>query len=107
VAACLAACMVTLGVVVGSSAAATAPSFTFDCAGDVNMAACERLTYIAGADANIAEATSAQAAALADSSHRSDLLWQGIWAVVGLLLVVLLAPFWRSAWGLEGKLGRG
>ncbi|HEY8723502.1 MAG TPA: hypothetical protein VIL92_06535 [Gaiellaceae bacterium] len=42
-----------------------------------------------------------------DDSHRLDLMWWGVWGVVGLLLVLVLAPFWRSAWGLEGKLGRG
>lgn len=43
----------------------------------------------------------------ADDAHRLDLLWWGIWGLIGLQLVALVVPFWRSAWGLEGKLGRG
>lgn len=41
----------------------------------------------------------------ADDSNRLDLVWIGVWALVGLLLVGLVAQRFFSAFGLRGKLG--
>jgi len=76
-----------------ATAGAAVPSWTYPCASDPNPGACERLTFLAEtADAD---------------SDRLDLAWWGTWALVGLVLVLLFAPSWFRAWGLEGKLGRG
>jgi len=36
-----------------------------------------------------------------------NLVWYGVWALVGLMFILILAPVWFRAWGIEGKLGRG
>jgi hypothetical protein len=41
----------------------------------------------------------------ADDQHRLDLAWWGVWALVGLGLVALIAPLWYRAWRHEGALG--
>lgn len=40
-------------------------------------------------------------------AQRLDLTWWGIWALVGFCFVAVAAYWWRGAWGLEGKWGRG
>jgi hypothetical protein len=53
-------------------------------------------------------ASSATTATLSDDDHhRLDLMWWGVWALVGLALVSLIAAPWYRAWNYEGKLGRG
>jgi len=50
---------------------------------------------------------SAVEATLSDEDHhRLDLMWWGVWAIVGLTLVLLIATPWYRAWNIEGKLGR-
>lgn len=34
-----------------------------------------------------------------DVLDRLDLMWWGVWAVAGLLLVLVIAPLWSRAWG--------
>jgi len=72
---------------------ASVPTWTYPCAAEPNPGACERLTYLA-------EQTD-------ENRHRLDLAWWGTWALVGLLLILIIAPGWFRAWGFEGKLGRG
>jgi hypothetical protein len=56
-----------------------------DClAGDVNYNLCVVLTE-----------------RVAEQQQRLDLLWWGVWALVGLTLVLLIVPFWRAAFGHE------
>jgi hypothetical protein len=53
-------------------------------------------------------ASSATTATLSDEDHhRLDLAWWGVWALVGLAFVGLIAAPWYRAWNIEGKLGRG
>jgi len=53
-------------------------------------------------------ASSAVTATLGDEDHhRLDLTWWGVWALVGLAFVSLLATTWYRAWNIEGKLGNG
>jgi hypothetical protein len=33
-----------------------------------------------------------------DDRSRSDLSWQGTWAIAGLMLVLIMTPAWNSAW---------
>jgi hypothetical protein len=63
--------------------------------------------YTAEAAVVAAQSCAVQAERLEAIYDAANLAWWGAWALVGLLLVVLLAPFWRAAWGFEGKLGRG
>lgn len=44
---------------------------------------------------------------LADEQQRLDLVWWAAWALVGFCFVAIAAYWWRGAWGLEGKTGRG
>jgi hypothetical protein len=39
-----------------------------------------------------------------DATQRLDLLWWGVWGLVGLTLVLIFAPAWRRAfqWGTSG-----
>jgi hypothetical protein len=109
-----------------ATAGATVPTWTNSCSGDIDVAACERLTFLAETeDANSAKldalltgplsitcdstcATSAVTANLSDDDHhRLDLMWWGVWALVGLAFVSIIAGPWFRAWGIEGKLGRG
>jgi hypothetical protein len=129
------AALVVLGVVVASvalypsTAGATVPSWTNPCSGDLDVAACERLTFIAETeDANAGKldaitaalaapvsvtcdatcASSATTATLSDDDHhRLDLMWWGVWALVGLAFVSIIAAPWYRAWGIEGKMGPG
>jgi hypothetical protein len=39
----------------------------------------------------------------ADDEHRLDLTWWGVWALVGVALVALVAPRFMAAWGWETK----
>lgn len=41
----------------------------------------------------------------ADDAHRLDLAWWGMWALVGLVLVLLIAPRWFRAFSLEDGKG--
>jgi hypothetical protein len=53
-------------------------------------------------------ASSATTATLSDEDHhRLDLTWWGVWALVGLGFVSLIAAAWFRAWNIEGKLGHG
>jgi hypothetical protein len=53
-------------------------------------------------------ASSATTATLSDEDHhRLDLMWWGVWALVGLAFVSIIAAPWWRAWNFEGKLGRG
>jgi hypothetical protein len=92
--------------------AAPVPTFTTSCvAADVNYQLCqvviERDAYMASELSAIDAAMSAQADALPDNAHRSDLAWWGVWALVGLAFVSLIAAPWWRAFNYEGKFGRG
>jgi hypothetical protein len=118
-----------VGVLLPATAAATVPTWTNPCSGDIDVAACERLTFLAEtADAQLTAtaeidakldgplsvtcdatcASSATTATLSTSDHDAlNLTWWGIWALVGLMLVLLIADRWFKAWSYEGKLGNG
>lgn len=40
----------------------------------------------------------------ADDAHRLDLVWWGVWGMLGLQLILIVAPRWYQAWAFEGKL---
>jgi hypothetical protein len=125
----LVAVALVLFAIVTSSAGATVPTWTNPCSGDIDVAACERLTFLAETeDANSAKldaitaalaapvsvtcdatcASSATTATLSDEDHhRLDLMWWGVWALVGLAFISIIAVPWYRAWGIEGKLGPG
>jgi hypothetical protein len=107
-------------------AGAAVPTWTNPCSGDIDVAACERLTFLAETeDANSAKldallagplsitcddtcATSTTEASLSDEDrHSFNLIWWGVWALVGLAFVSIIAAPWYRAWNIEGKLGRG
>lgn len=92
--------------------AAPVPTFSTSCeVSDVNYELCnvviERDAYIASELSTIDAQLAAQNAGAADSAHRSDLAWWGVWALVGLAFVGLIAGPWWRAFNYEGKLGRG
>lgn len=35
---------------------------------------------------------------IADQQERLDLLWWGVWAIVGLLFVLIIAEAWFRSW---------
>lgn len=41
---------------------------------------------------------------MAEDSQRLQLLWWGVWALVGLTLVLLIAPLFFRAWSFEAKI---
>ncbi|HWT45608.1 MAG TPA: hypothetical protein VN085_06565 [Vicinamibacterales bacterium] len=84
----LVACSLVTGAYAPDAARADV-NWTNACSGDPNPATCERLTYIADDQA--------------DRDHRDDLMWQGVWALVGLTFVVSIAPRWFAAWSWESK----
>ena len=111
-----------------ATAPAAVPTWTNPCSGDVDVAACERLTFLAetedangakldaivtalGGDLSVTCSTcssSSTTATLSPSDHDAlNLTWWGIWALVGLVLVLLIADRWFKAWSYEGKLGNG
>lgn len=68
----------------GVAAAGTPGAWVNDCSMDLDPGVCERVTYIAEQQP--------------DMAHRLDLIWWGIWGLVGLTLVLLIAPRWQRAW---------
>ena len=58
-------------------------AWTNPCSGDIDMASCERLTYIS--------------AQLTDVQQKSDLAWQGVWICAGFILVLMIAPIFIQA----------
>src|SRR4051794_41139449 len=95
--------------VAGASGASTGVPLTWAtaCADALAVANCQRLTWIANRldePAAAAEPVSGTVALDADASSRLDLVWWGSWALVGLGLVAVIAPAWRSAfpWGSSG-----
>jgi hypothetical protein len=127
--AALAFALVGAAGIAAAPAGATVPTWSNPCSGDIDVAACERLTFIAETlDAHTATlgsidgkldgplsvtcdetcASSATTATLSDEDHhRLDLTWWGVWALVGLGFVSLIAAAWFRAWNIEGKLGHG
>ncbi len=103
-----------LGVVAGvlspsPAAASTTSPLTWGtaCASDLDVAACERLTWIANKlddPAPAAEPVSGTIALDGDASDRLDLVWWGEWFACGLLLVLLIASSWRRLfnWAASG-----
>jgi hypothetical protein len=83
---------------VSTSQAATVPTWTNPCAGDINPAACERLTYIAEEASAIDANTTAPGTSSTSDSDTSTLTAWGIWFVGGILLVLLFAGKWDRVW---------
>jgi len=76
--------------------AAPVPTWTTSCtSGDVNYNLClnsnERLEYIASELSIIDDNT-------VDQSSQSKAQWEGSWAAVGLLLVLIISTQWQRAW---------
>jgi hypothetical protein len=103
----LVAAFFMLGQAAGASAASV-PSWGTPCSADIDVAACERLTYIASEISTIDDSTAATAgnsgapvsgtvALDANASDRLDLAWWGVWAVAGLLLALIVAPMFTSS----------
>jgi hypothetical protein len=90
------------GRVAGASAAPV-PTWTNACSADLDIGSCERLTYIAEElstidDNTAAVAPSTETVALdSDSLERLDLTWWGIWAVGGLVMTLIVAPYFNKA----------
>lgn len=80
-----------------SASPSTPLTWATPCSADLDVATCERLTWIANAlDESSTGLASVNTAS--DSTSRLDLIWEGIWAVAGLQLVIILAPSWHAAW---------
>lgn len=62
--------------------------------------------YLSTISAGSGSATVSGTVALApDDAHRLDLAWWGMWALVGLVLVLIVAPRWYAAFNLESGKG--
>jgi hypothetical protein len=100
------ALVVVVAALVGSGVASAAPvpTFTTACTDPavVEPDLCERLDYIASElsaiDDNTASGGTSSVALSPDDQTRMDLTWWGVWAVAGLVLVLLIAPDFRSSW---------
>jgi hypothetical protein len=87
------------------ASAAPVPTWTNACATDVDVAACERLNYVAAElsaiDANTTSSGSPTVAGTValdgDTTARLNLIWWGEWAAVGTLLALIVAPMFTSA----------
>jgi hypothetical protein len=82
--------VVAMGLTPSMATAATPTYTTGDCSVAFDPQTCERTQYLSDRIDN--------------QSDQLDLAWQGIWALVGLTFVLLLAPVWNKAWGMAGKL---
>jgi hypothetical protein len=101
--------LVTLAVallVTGAASASTVAPLTWAtaCASDLDVAGCERTTWIANKLDDPAPVASSTVSLDDSASNRLDLAWWGEWAVVGVLLAMLVAPAWRAVfpWGKSG-----
>lgn len=83
--------MAALAVASPTPASAATPTYTTgDCSVAFDPQTCERTQYLSDRIDN--------------QSDQLDLVWGGIWALVGLSLVGMLAPVWWKAWGMDKKL---
>lgn len=95
--------VVALGTAGSAAASPSAPlTWATACSADLDVATCERLTWIA----NSLDARGDGYAAIdsaGDASSSGSLSWWGTWAIVGLLIALLIAPMWHRAFGFEDK----
>jgi len=99
---------VLIGLILMAARVLTADAATYTAPCTIDAPLCERLeatvaqlelanTTLAGIDANTGTApgvseVSGVVALSGDDRERSDLMWWGMWALVGLALVQLIAP---------------
>lgn len=89
VACLLIAVVVALGL--PSIARASAPTYTSgDCSTSPDPQTCERVQILSDNEADVGDAIT--------------LAWWGIWGLLGMSFVVILAPRWFKAWGMDKKL---
>jgi hypothetical protein len=84
-----------------SASTATPLTWATSCASDLDVAGCERQTWIANKldDPAPEAAPIAGTVALSDGDQtRLDLAWGGIWFLAGIALVLVLVPAWTAAW---------
>jgi hypothetical protein len=80
----------------GAATAATVPSWVQSCtSGDVNYNLClvesEKLNYIASELSTIDAST-------VDLQDHSKAVWEGVWALVGLTLILIISEQWHKVW---------
>ena len=99
----LAFAALALPTLAGASTAAPL-TWATACASDLDVAGCERTTWIANKLDDPAPVASSTVSLDDSASNRLDLAWWGEWAVVGVLLAMLVAPAWRAVfpWGKSG-----
>lgn len=96
----IAAAFSILALGMGSKASASPQnplSWNTACSADLDVATCERLTWIANSLDN-SETGLASVNTSTDTTTRLDYSWIGIWAINGILLVSLVASNWDKAW---------
>jgi hypothetical protein len=92
------ALVVVVAAVGAGAARAAVPTWTNSCAGDINPAACERLTFIAETDDAIAATVSAPSGSSSTDTDTTTLTAWGVWFLAGVVLVSLFAQRWHSSW---------
>lgn len=92
---------------VAAASTSTPLTWATPCSADLDVASCERLTWIANKMDDPAAAAAPISGTVAldgDALDRLDLVWWGVWIAGGLLLAQLVAVSWRRLfnWGASG-----